>query len=113
MQPISSDVQQPSNQASKAAEQWYPVVLVPPFMKPSIKSTVKLLLRGVAWLLFAIAVLTFWLGGRVISVFAKTDRILAELEGIGIAALFAGLGATAKFAEEHFQEDKKDETLNL
>ena len=109
MQPISSDVQQPgtSNQAGKALEQWCPVVLVPPFMTPSIKSTVKLLLRGMAWFLFAIAGLTFWMGGRVISVFAKTDRILAEMEGIGIAALFAGLGATAKFAEEHFQEKRK------
>jgi hypothetical protein len=45
--------------------------------------------------------------------FAKTDRILAEMEGIGIAALFAGLGAVAKFAEGHFEEGEKDESFNL
>jgi hypothetical protein len=82
-------------------------------MKPSIRSTVKLLLRGVAWFLFAIAGLTFWMGGSVIGVFEKTDRILAEMEGTAIAALFAGLGAAAKFAEEHFEEGEKDETLNV
>jgi hypothetical protein len=82
-------------------------------MKPTIKSAVKLLLQGVAWLLFAIAVLTFWLGGSVISVFAKTDRILAEMEGTGVAVLFAGLGTVAMFAEDHLEEDEKDESLNL
>jgi hypothetical protein len=51
--------------------------------------------------------------GKRISVFAKTDRILAEMEGTGIAVLFAGLGAVAKFAEDHLEEDEKDERLNL
>ena len=89
------------------------MILVPLFMKPSIKSTVKLLFRVVAWLLFAIALLTFWMGGRAISEFAKTDRILAEMEGTGIAVLFAGLGAVAKLAGDHFEEGEEDESLNL
>ena len=63
--------------------------------------------------MFAIAGLTFWMGGRVISEFAKTDRILAEMEGTGVAVLFAGLGAVAKLAEDHLEEDEKDESLNL
>ena len=52
-------------------------------------------------------------GGSVISVFAKTNRILAEMEGTGVAVLFAGLGTVAKFAEDHLEEDEKDESLNL
>jgi hypothetical protein len=75
-------------------------------MDASTKSTVKSLLRGVAWLLFAIAGLTFWWGGQAISEFAKTERMLAEMEGISLAVLFAGLGAIAKAAEDRFEGDE-------
>jgi hypothetical protein len=53
-------------------------------MTPSTKATSASLLRGVAWLLFVIAGLAFWFGGRAISEFAKTERILAEMEGIAL-----------------------------
>lgn len=68
----------------------------------------KFLLRGVAWLLFAMAGLSFWFGGRAISEFAKTERILAEIEGIGLAALCGGLGALAKTAAERFEAEEED-----
>jgi len=34
--------------------------------------------------------------GRAISEFAKTDRVLAEMEGVALTALFGGLGVIAK-----------------
>jgi hypothetical protein len=76
-------------------------------MNASTKFT-KSLLRGVAWLLFAVAGLALWMGGRSISEFTKTARTLAEMEGIGLAVLFAGLGAVAKAAADHFGGGEKD-----
>jgi hypothetical protein len=78
-------------------------------MSSSIKSALKFLLHGVAWLLFAIAGLAFWLGGRAINEFAKTERILAEMEGISLAVLCAGLGAVAKAAGERLAEAEEAE----
>jgi hypothetical protein len=71
-------------------------------MNGSINSTVKSLIRGLEWLLFAMAALAFWVGGRAISEFANTERMLAEMEGIGLAMLFAGLGAILKTVEDRF-----------
>jgi hypothetical protein len=59
------------------------------------KSTLSILLKGVAWLLFVIAGLTFWIGGRAISELDHTDRIVAELEGLAIATVCGGLGFAA------------------
>jgi hypothetical protein len=74
-------------------------------MKDSIKSVVKLVLRGVTWLFLATAFVAFWEGGSLIRAHStKTDRVLAEMEGIGIAALFGGLGTVTKLAEEQLVE---------
>jgi hypothetical protein len=75
-------------------------------MSASVKSTVKILLRGVAWLLFAIAGLTFWFGGRAISEFAKTERMLAEMEGFGLAMMCGGLGVIVKTAADRLEVDE-------
>ena len=75
-------------------------------MSSSPKSTAESLLRGMASVLFAIASLPFWIGGQAFHEFAKTERILAEIEGIGLAVLFAALGAIAN----HFAETKEDGT---
>ena len=63
-----------------------------------------------AWILFTFAGLVFWAGGRAINEFAKTERILAEVESIGLAAVCAGLGAVAKTAGDHFAEAEEDGT---
>ena len=68
------------------------------------KSILKALLQGVAWLLFAIAAFAFFWGGRAISEFAKTERILAELEGLLLAAVCEALGAWAKVAFDNIDE---------
>ena len=51
-----------------------------------------------------IAGLAFWFGGRAINEFAKTDRMLAEMEGIGLAAVCDALGAVARYAGENLVE---------
>jgi hypothetical protein len=61
----------------------------------------------VAWFLFAIAGLTFLFGGRAINEFAKTERVLAEMEGVGLAALCALLGTIAKAGGERLGEAEK------
>ncbi len=79
-------------------------------MSPSAKSAIRNLLRGLAWILFVIAGVLFWVGGRTIyesetrSDFSMRDRALAEFAGIGLAAVVGGLGAIAKAAGAHFEE---------
>ena len=83
--------------------------IMPFHMSASTKSVLKSLLRGLAWLLFATAGLTFWFGGRAINEFGKTERVLAEMEGIGLAVLCAGLGAAVKAAGQRLAEAEDDE----
>jgi len=44
--------------------------------------------------------LLFLVGGRAISDFTKTDRVLAEFLGIGLAVVFLVLGMVAKNAAD-------------
>jgi hypothetical protein len=61
-------------------------------MAAATRSFWKALLHAVAWILFAIAGLAFWWGGRAISEFGKIDRIFSEMLGLGIAFATGGLG---------------------
>jgi hypothetical protein len=72
-------------------------------MSDSTYSAAQALLRGVAWLMFVIAGLSFWFSGRLIAEFAKIDRTLGEMGGIGIAVVCVGIGAIATKArrEKH------------
>ena len=66
----------------------------------------KALLRGTSQILFVIAVLLFFVGGRAINTFAKTDRVLAEVLGIGLAFLVGVFGMVAKnTADNLYDED--------
>jgi hypothetical protein len=58
-----------------------------------------------------LAVLAFWIGGRAISEFAKTDRVLAELEGVALTALFSGLGVIAKATADRVEENEGNISL--
>jgi hypothetical protein len=73
----------------------------------STKSTAETLLNGAAWLLFIIAGLAFLVGGRAISQFAKTERMLAEMEGMGIAIACGVLGTLVRIAVKRLGETKK------
>ncbi|MGZ7061173.1 MAG: hypothetical protein ACXVJL_16310 [Candidatus Angelobacter sp.] len=79
-------------------------------MNDSTKSAWKAFLRGVSGLLFGIAGIAFFFGGRVIREATKTDLVLSEMEGIFIALVCLGLGALAKSAGEEDEplEDSAD-----
>jgi hypothetical protein len=81
-------------------------------MGSSARSALGFVLQGVAWLLFVTAGLAFWVGGRAIHEFAKTDRMLAEMEGIGLAAVCAALGAVVKSAGENLTEDENEPAVD-
>jgi hypothetical protein len=61
-----------------------------------VYSVAQTLLGGVCWLMFAIAGFSFFFGGRLIYVFVRTDRMMGEMGGIGIAVVCAGIGVKAK-----------------
>ena len=77
-------------------------------MQNSSHPIAKHALRGLSWLLFVVAGLLFWVGGRAISEFAKVERILAEFMGLLLAAGFTALGAIVKSSAGADEED--DET---
>jgi hypothetical protein len=66
----------------------------------------KSVLRGVSWALFAIAGLTFWVGGTAIAEYAKTDRILSEMLGLMSAAALGGIGLAVKSAADDLEPDE-------
>lgn len=65
----------------------------------------KALLRGTSQLLFVIAGLLFFVGGRVISAFTKTDRVMAEMMNIGLAFVLGIFGMVAKNAADNFDDE--------
>jgi len=69
-------------------------------MSAATRTVLKSLLRGVSWLLLVIAGLAFWVGGRAISEFAKTDRLLGEMLGLATAVVTGALGFLAKNAAD-------------
>jgi hypothetical protein len=71
---------------------------------PHAMMKMKTLLRGLAQLLFVIAGLSFLVGGRAISIFSKTERVLAEGEGIGLAVVCGGLGFLAKSGGDNLDD---------
>ncbi len=78
-------------------------------MGPSTRTKTVSLLRGIAWVFFAGAGCAFWFAGGVIhAVVPGTDRILAEIEGMGLVVLCLVLGALAKGAEGRLEEGEVD-----
>jgi len=55
--------------------------------------------------LFVIAGLLFFVGGRAISAFTKTDRVSAEMLGIGSAFVFGIFGMVAKNASDNLDDE--------
>jgi hypothetical protein len=78
-------------------------------MNFSRRTKARSLLRGIAWLFFAIAGLAFWFGHGVIhAVVPRTDRILAEIKGMALALLCLGPGAIAKGIEDRLEAGEVD-----
>jgi len=93
------------------SEEWYLTLGV--FMKPSTRSILKPLLKGLAGLFLAIGGLAFWFGGGLIHALGGTDRVLAEVEGLTAAVLCIGLGIVAKIAEDRLEEDELGTSKSL
>lgn len=81
-------------------------------MTTGTKAALASLLNGTAWLLFVIAFLVFWVGGEAIHEFAATERITAEIERAGLAALFALIGLIAKTAATRIEEGTSNISLS-
>ena len=67
----------------------------------AVRSSVKYLLLGTAWLFFAAGGLLFWVGGRAISEFGHLDRIISEFIGIIAGLVLAFVGYVLKAAAEN------------
>jgi hypothetical protein len=78
----------------------------PSIVTAATRSFWKAFLHGLAWVLFAIAGLAFWVGGRAISEFGKIDRILAEMLGLLIAAATGALGYVLKNFSDDLRSDQ-------
>ncbi len=59
-------------------------------------------------ILIGIAGLLFLFGGKAISEFAKMDRLLAEMLGIGLAFVFGACGMMAKSAADDLDCEDPD-----
>jgi len=79
-------------------------------MNDSTSSAFKTFLRGISGLLFAIAAIAFFFGGRVIRGIAKADIVLSEMGGIFIALVCMGLGALAKSAGEEDVSEEEEQS---
>ena len=77
-------------------------------MSSSTRSAVKYVLEGVAYGLFGIGGISFWVGGRAISEFAKIDRLLAEMMGLALAGGCGILGFMVRTLGARFEEGGED-----
>lgn len=65
----------------------------------------KAFLRRISQVLFVIAGLLFFFGGLAISMFTKTDRVSAEMLGIGSAFVFGIFGMVAKNLSDNLDDE--------
>jgi hypothetical protein len=69
------------------------------------KSTISGVLKLVAWLLFGLAAVSFWAGGKIISDSSGSDRLLGEMGGVGLTVVFVAAGAVVKHYGDQLEED--------
>jgi len=74
----------------------------------SVKAAWKGFLQGVAWLLLTVGGLSFLVGGGLIHAETKTDRLTAELEGLGFAAICLIAGVSVKSIAEDIPDSDED-----
>lgn len=64
----------------------------------------KTLLKATSQILFVLAGLLFFVGGRIVGPMANIDWILAEMLSIGAAVVLAVLGVVAKNAADNLDD---------
>jgi hypothetical protein len=73
------------------------------------RAALKIFLQGLSKSLFVIGGLCFLFGDRAFIAFGKMDFVLAELLGIGTAALCIGAGAVAHYKIEDIEWQEGNE----
>ena len=63
------------------------------------------MLNGTATLFFAMAGLAFFFGGGLISAITQAERLLGEVEGMGLTVLLAAIGLIAKMVATRLEGD--------
>ncbi len=79
-------------------------------MKPTTRATLQSSLGIVAGFFFIFAAGAFLFGGGLIHALGTTDRVLSEIESIGVALLFGALGGRAKIAEDRLEDSGQPES---
>jgi hypothetical protein len=74
-------------------------------MTDDTKSTISGFLKLFAYLLFGIAAVCFWVGGKIISESSGSDRLLGEMGGVGMAMVFGAVGLVVKHYGDQLEED--------
>ena len=77
------------------------------------RSLTSSLLRGAALLFGAAAGLSFWIGGRALHEFAKFDRMLGELVGIGLAVVLGVIAVLLKGLAERIEDHDDGQPISL
>ena len=77
-------------------------------MSNSLKIVGKQVTLFFSWVLIMSGATSFFVGGRAIHEFTKTDRLLAELEGIVLAVVLVGIGT---FLRARRIESPRDDCL--
>jgi hypothetical protein len=71
------------------------------------------LLRGAAWFFGIAAGLSFWVGGRALNEFAKFDRMLGEMAGIGLAAVLGVIAVLLRGFAERLEDHDDGQSISL
>ncbi len=77
-------------------------------MTDDTKSTISGFLKLIAWLFFGAAAVSAWAGGKIISEFSGSDRLLGEMGGMGLAVVLMAAGAVTKHYGDQLEEDVEE-----
>ena len=82
-------------------------------MSNTTRSALRFVLGGLAWCFFSIAAISFMWGGGLYARLTRSDRLLDEMGGWALAAVFGLLGGVAKIAQQRLEvaEDEADKAL--
>jgi hypothetical protein len=80
-------------------------------MNSAARPKLVFLFHGAVRVLLALTGIAFLAGSGLIHALTDTDRVLAEMEGIALAALFLGLGLIIKMCGDRIEEGDSSTSL--
>jgi len=72
-------------------------------MNNATRSVLRAFLGGLVWCFFSIAAISFMWGGGLYARLTRSDRLLDEMGGLALAAVFGLLGGVTKVAQQRLQ----------